>query len=132
MGFSVWTLPSTADPPFGAPPDITIDLPPPPSVNRTRKIDWRNNHVLRKWIEHADALVLSGPKVTGRRIPRFELFVVVSERCRNDLDNSLKTLIDYLRRIEIIEDDGPAHMRRVTIEWGLAPEGARITVRPIA
>ena len=108
-----------------------LDLPLPPSINRTRRVDWRNHRVIREWTAHADALVLSGPKVTGRMIPRFELFVVVSEKCRNDLDNSLKTLIDYLRRIEVIIDDGPKHMRRITIEWGSAPEGCRVTVRPI-
>ncbi|SRR5260370_32241233 len=112
--------------------EITLNLPVPPSVNRTRRVDWRNSRIVRQWTEDADALVLSGPKVIGRRIPRFELLVVVSAECRNDLDNSLKILIDYLRRIEVIEDDGPKHMRRITIEWGMAPEGCCITVRPIA
>jgi Holliday junction resolvase RusA-like endonuclease len=131
MGFCA---PSFADPPFGAPPDITIDLPPPPSVNRTRKIDWRAQAKLKNWMQGADALMLSGPKrIVGKRIDKFELLIVLSKyHTRIDLDNSLKFLIDYLRRIEVIVDDSPKHMRRITVEWGWAPQGSRVTVRPIA
>jgi hypothetical protein len=32
----------------------------------------------------------------------------------------------------VIEDDGPKFMRRVTVEWGIAPMGCRVVVRPIA
>lgn len=133
-------LPSFADPPFACPPDppshlaepVVVELPAPPSVNQSRKIDWRNHQRTKHWIEHCDGLVLSGPRITGKRIPRFELHIVLSEQhTKVDLDNALKSLIDYLVRIEVIADDGRRNMRRVIVEWGEAPLGAKITVTPL-
>lgn len=131
-------IPSMSDPPFAVPADIILDLPAPPSVNRTRKIDWKGRSQLKAWGNVADAYVLAAK---GRqrsplrldRINRFELHIVVSEHhTRIDLDNGLKALIDYLRRIDLIVDDGPKHMRRLTVEWGTAPHGCRVTVKPCA
>lgn len=117
---------------------ITLDLPPPPSVNRTRKVDWRAKRDVDAWKNVADAYVLaakgrrSSPLVLAR-VPRFELTIILSETLNKiDLDNGLKALIDYLRRIELIEDDSPKHMRRLVVEWGEAPFGARVIVRPVA
>lgn len=128
--------PSMTDPPFAVPPEIVLDLPAPPSVNRTRKIDWKGKRQLTAWGNVADAYVLAAK---GRqnsplklvKIPRFELFVTISEHhTKIDLDNGLKALIDYLRRIELIEDDSPKHLRRLVVQWGMAPHGCRVTVRP--
>lgn len=129
-------VPSMTDPPFAMPPEIVLDLPAPPSVNRTRKIDWKGKRQLTSWSNVADAYVLAAK---GRaisplkliRVPRFELLVTMSEHhTKIDLDNGLKALIDYLRRIQLIEDDSPKHMRRLVVQWGLAPHGCRVTVRP--
>jgi Holliday junction resolvase RusA-like endonuclease len=133
--------PNTADtsaPPFAVPSDIILDLPVPPSVNRLRRIDWAKRDVARAWVNVADAyiIVAKGRTISPlrlRKLSRFELLIVLSEHhTKIDLDNSLKSLIDYLKRIEIIEDDGPKHMRRLTVEWGLAPHGCRVTVRACA
>lgn len=120
-------------------PDIVLDLPAPPSVNRTRRVDWRGMGRFKGWTRNADALVLAsrGRMVNPQRwappLMRFEVRIVMSEHhTKIDLDNGVKWLIDYLRRIEVIVDDGPKHMRRLVVEWGLAPEGCRITLRPIA
>jgi Holliday junction resolvase RusA-like endonuclease len=117
---------------------ITIDLPVPPSVNRTRKVDWRSCKAKTAWTKSADALVLAAkcrqisPIILAKH-KTFELLITLSEHhTKIDLDNGIKWLIDYLRRIELIEDDGPKHLRRLTVEWGLAPEGARVTVTPVA
>lgn len=119
-------------------PDIVLDLPVPPSVNRTRRGGAGMGAKFKGWTRTADALVLAA-KVRTRdpikliKMERFELFITLSERhTKIDLDNGLKWLIDYLRRIDLIKDDGQKHMRRLTVEWGLAPEGARIIVRPMA
>jgi Holliday junction resolvase RusA-like endonuclease len=56
--------------------------------------------------------------------------VLSEHHTKIDLDNGLKALIDYLRRIELIEDDSHKHMRRLVVEWGIAPMGCRVTVRP--
>lgn len=131
-------LPSFADPPFAVPADIVLDLPPPPSVNRVRRVNWAALRAVNAWKNVADAYVLAakGRRVSPLRlakVSRFELHVVMSEtRTRIDLDNGLKSLIDYLRKIELIEDDGPKHMRRLVVEFGTAPMGCRVTIRPCA
>jgi Holliday junction resolvase RusA-like endonuclease len=117
--------------------DIVLDLPAPPSVNRLRRIDWVNRRAAKRWQKVADKFVLaakcrSRDPIKLNKIGRFELFIVLSEKhTRIDLDNAAKCLCDYLSQIEMIVDDGPAHMRRITIEWGVAPEGCRVTVRPM-
>lgn len=131
-------LPSMVDPPFAPAADIVLDLPAPPSVNRTRKIDWKGKRQLTAWGNVADAYVLaakgrSRSPLVLKKIPRFELLITISEHhTKIDLDNGLKALIDYLRRIELIEDDGPKHMRRLVVQWGSAIHGCRVTVRPCA
>lgn len=132
------SIPSMADPPFACPPDITLDLPVPPSVNRVRKIDYAGRRAVKAWQNTSDAYVMAAKGRTNeplrlRKIERFEAVVVLSEHhTRIDLDNSLKCLIDYLKHLDLIVDDGPKYMRQITVRWGLAPMGCRITVRPIA
>ncbi len=128
---------SFADPPFACPPDVVLDLPCPPSVNKVRRVDWSSVRVVKAWQNVSNAYVLAAKgransplKLT--KIPRFELHIVMSEHhTKIDLDNGLKALIDYLRKIELIEDDSPKHMRRLVVEWGLAPFGVRVTVKPV-
>lgn len=128
----------TIDAPFAVPPVIVLDLPAPPSVNKLRKIDWMSRGYARKWRAAADKYVLAAKVRTVdpirlRRIKRFELLIVLSERhTRVDLDNCLKCLIDYLRYIELIENDAQCNMRRLIVEWGDAPEGCRVHVRGLA
>jgi Holliday junction resolvase RusA-like endonuclease len=131
-------MPSLTDPPFAVAPDIVLDLPAPLSVNRTRKVDWVGKRKWTAWQNVADGYVLaakgrSRSPLKIAKIARFELLITISEQhSRVDLDNGLKGLIDYLRRIELIEDDGPKHMRRLTVEWGPAPYGCRVTIKPLA
>jgi Holliday junction resolvase RusA-like endonuclease len=133
--------PNTADtsaPPFVVEPDIILDLPAPPSVNKTRKIDWAASRDVKAWRNVANAYVLHAKMRSVRplqftKVKRFQLTVVMSEHhTKIDLDNGLKALIDYLRKIELIEDDSYRHMRRLVVEWGHAPMGCRVTVRPCA
>ena len=70
------------------------------------------------------------------RLPRplpglFEAIVVMPESSRLDLDNGVKAVIDYARRLGLIIDDSKKFMRRVTIEWGHAPRGCRLILRSI-
>lgn len=128
----------TSDRPFGLPAEIVLDLPAPPSVNRTRKIDWKAGRKFKGWTRRADVLVLASRCRTrdpqAHHIPgRYELSITLSEaHTKIDLDNGIKWLIDYLRRIEAVQDDSPAYFRRLTVEWGTAPEGCRVTVRACA
>jgi Holliday junction resolvase RusA-like endonuclease len=128
--------PSMIDRPFGAPLDVVLDLPAPPSVNRTRRVDFAAARHVKAWHNVSNAYVLAakGRAINPLRltkIQRFELHIVMSEHhSRIDLDNGLKALIDYLRKIELIEDDSPKHMRRIVVEFGTAPMGCRVTVKP--
>ena len=115
---------------------FVLDLPVPKSVNRLRKVDWQASRGIKSWTAKADALVLaarcrSRDPIRFAPARRFELAITISEtHTRIDLDNGLKHIIDYLKRIEAIVDDGPKHMRKLTVEWGTAPEGCRVAIRP--
>jgi Holliday junction resolvase RusA-like endonuclease len=114
------------------PAEIMLDLPAPMSVNRTRKIDWHAKARMDSWARVADAIVMSQGKLIGIKGP-FELHITMSGSISKlDLDNGLKQTIDYLRRIEVIENDDPKFMRRLVVDWGTAPEGCRVIVREFA
>lgn len=108
---------------------IVLDLPTPLSVNRTRRIDWSAKPKIGRWITAADRLVMSQGKLPGPLSGQFQVTITLPESSALDLDNTPKQVIDYLRRIELIADDNPKHMRRVVIEFGDAPEGCRVTIR---
>jgi Holliday junction resolvase RusA-like endonuclease len=113
--------------------DVVLDLPVPPSVNRSRRVNWGKNGYAKvtAWHQTSDGLLLAA-RYKPRRVDRFELHVTFSEtHTRADLDNGLKSLIDYLRRIEAIVDDGPQHLRKLAVEWGDAPEGCRVRIVPL-
>ena len=123
----------TSDPPFAVPPDIVLDLPAPLSVNRTRKLDRSALSKIAAWTRAADALVQvawAGGKRPKTVLDKFEAIIVMSETNRIDLDNGIKKLLDYAKRLGLIADDGPAYMRQVTVKWGDVPEGCRLILRP--
>lgn len=136
---------NTADvsaPPFAMPADqVMLDLPVPPSVNKTRRYDMAATKLVQRWKDLAQPLVLAAKTSAANplkmsRIDRFELAIVVSEDHTNmDLDNGIKTLIDYLKTIGVIKNDAPKNLRGFSVIWGSradAPEGCRVFVRPCA
>lgn len=128
---------SFIDPPFAVAPDVVFDIPPPPSLNRARKIDWKNKPKVDDWRAQADrAIMASGQYRTAKRtaLPeRYELTIILDEsQTRMDLGNAEKLLNDYLKRIEIVADDGPKYCRQVLIKFGEAPRGCRLIVRGAA
>lgn len=128
-------LPSFPDPPFAVPPDYVLDIPLPPSVNRTRKIDWKNWTKYKKWRETAGFHLVSNGQYrkAPRRLQAYELRITLDWlNCKQDPDNPIKAAIDLLRSLEIITDDSPKFAKRITIEWGTAPDGCRLTLRPVA
>lgn len=112
---------------------ITLDLPAPLSTNRRRKIDWKSEPDHVRWIKNADAhvLIAKSQGLKLERIRRFEIEIVVDEIIRADLDNIAKSAIDFLRRINLIYDDNPKCMRKLTMTWGAAPAGIKIIVTPL-
>lgn len=136
------SMPSMADAPFHCPPDevtgaIVIDLPTPPSVNRI----WRANRAgpnkvsrsteYKRWLKGADALALTTGQFKGLKTirGRFEATIVI-KRCLGDLDNRAKGVLDWLQSRSVIVDD--KYCEKLTLEWGEAPTGCRVTVKPLA
>ncbi len=115
---------------------MVLDLPPPVSVNRLRKVYWPADKLAQDWRDQADRFLLvakSRKEVQFDRLPEFELHIVMSEdHTKIDLDNGLKLLIDYLHQREIIANDAPKNLRRITVEWGRAPAGCRVTITPFS
>jgi hypothetical protein len=110
---------------------ITYDWPIPPSVNRLRRVDFKQHRLLTKWRDRADALVMlqkRGP--LPRLTSPVEIHVVVKDTYHGDLDNVFKVLCDNLVRLAIIPDDSPKYVKRIVMEFGEAPEGVRITLKP--
>jgi Holliday junction resolvase RusA-like endonuclease len=111
---------------------ITLNLPVPPSVNRTRRVDWRGQAAAARWHTKADAAVLFQKR---GELPRFnepvQILIAVTASYGGDLSNLIKQAEDYLVRLNIIPDDSPKYVQRITIEIGEAPEGIRVTVQSI-
>lgn len=114
---------------------IIIDLPTPPSTNRI----WRANKAGSKriskskeyvsWQKSADALALSTGQFRGLKtiVGPFEAYIVI-KRVRGDLDNrGSKALLDWLQSRGVIADD--KYLEKLTMEWGDAPAGVRVTLR---
>jgi hypothetical protein len=129
-------IPDMGDVPFGCPPDTILDLPVPPSVNKTRRVNWAAMSVVADWIKRADVLLTASGQYRMAKKQKingpYELTIILNEAmCKLDPDNPIKTPIDYLRRLELIPNDSPKFARRIVIEWGDAPEGCRLVLRPV-
>jgi hypothetical protein len=123
--------PFYADPPFAAPPDIVLELPAPLSVNRTRRIDWASYPKVKAWMLRADAMFLMQKRKLAKPIAgRYELIITLRDGSRIDADNTAKLCIDTVRRLALVEDDDPKHLRRLTVEFGKVA-GCRVTIRPM-
>lgn len=115
--------------------EIVIDLPTPPSVNRI----WRANRAgpkkvsispeYKAWRDHADRMSVATAQFRGLKtiVGPFEARIVL-QRQRGDLDNRHKGVLDWLQSRGVIADD--KHCERLVLEWGDAPTGCRVMVRP--
>jgi Holliday junction resolvase RusA-like endonuclease len=111
---------------------IILDLPAPISVNETRRINWRAKAKIDAWTRDADAHFLlrkrkCGPAILGQ----FEITITLPDGSQTDADNAVKGIIDAVRRFRLVPDDNPKFMRRVVIEFGEAPTGCRVMIRPL-
>lgn len=110
---------------------LLLDLPMPPSVNRRIGKLGNKSPEVQKWMAQADLFYLAQhrrkpPKIMGD----FELDITWDERRfgKQDWDNPIKGLCDWLQRVELIKDD--RYCRRGVVQWGKAPEGCRVILRP--
>lgn len=132
---------SYAEPPFALPADsveVVLDLPVPPSVNQTRRIDNAGRGKIKRWRADADMHLLAAKCRTREPLKirqlsgHFEMHIVISDKLsRIDLDNHVKNLIDYCVSREFVPDDSPKYLRRLIVEWGAAISGCRITIRSL-
>ena len=130
-------LPSYADAPFHAPLDpviggIIIDLPSPPSVNRLWRVSKSSvikSDVYRQWVKSADETLMATAQMRGVKtiVGKFTAIIVV-KRSNKDLDNHSKAVLDFLQSRCFVEND--KFCEELTLRWGDAPMGCRVTVRP--
>ncbi|TXM69634.1 RusA family crossover junction endodeoxyribonuclease [Methylobacterium sp. WL120] len=122
----------------GAPASIEIDLPLPTSTNRI----WRRGHSRRTgntwtylsksyqtWkMKAGAALKAQHPKLPAKIVGPFDVHLVITKakRFKLDLDNRIKSAVDFCVQSGLIEDD--KFQNRVVVEWGKAPMGARLTL----
>lgn len=123
-----------SNPPFALPPDIVLDLPAPISVNRI----WRKtktgvikSDAYHKWIRRADAMILETGQLKGLKtiVGPFTALLVV-KRSNLDLDNNSKVVLDFAQSRRFIANDKLCE--ELTLRWGDAPSGCRLTLRPCA
>lgn len=130
---------SFIDRPFACPLDTVLDLPPPPSVNKTRRVAWAAHAKYREWITTADKMML-GARCRSRNPIKlepmkgaYEATIIISDKhTKIDLDNGIKAVIDYARRVSLVVDDSPKYLRKLTVEWGDAPQGCRLILKAVA
>lgn len=113
---------------------IVLDLPAPPSVNRLWRVSKSTvikSDIYRRWVKSADEMLLSMAQYRGvKPIPgRFTATIIV-KRSRIDLDNNSKAVLDYLQSRNFIVNDSLCE--ELTLRWGDAPTGCRVTVRASA
>lgn len=86
---------------------LQLDLPVPPSVNAFTRRLGNQSPVVRRWKTQADMafmLAETERKITKIKGP-FEIELSFGLRSHWDLDNRIKPLLDYLQRIEVIDND---------------------------
>jgi Holliday junction resolvase RusA-like endonuclease len=108
---------------------VVIDLPTPPSVNRTRRVDWAGETKRREWYRQADVMVLKQRVMSQKMTGPFQVRIVIPEKGRLDPDNYFKVLLDYLRRVELIPGDSRKYVKRIVMDLGEAPTGVRVELQ---
>lgn len=118
--------------------EITINIPAPPPINQTRRIDWAKHAKHMAWRKRAGGSILefmSNARKAGTPnhiAGQFEIAITLDEKTVNcDLDATLKGTVDFLVVSGIVTDDSKKYMRRVVLEWGDCPEGCRVMLRSI-
>lgn len=129
----------TSRPPFALPPDIVLDLPPPISTNRLwRSTKSQNSRMAvyksgpyKQWIKRADAMLIEMGQLVGVKpiVGKFSALILLKPSAL-DLDNNSKCLLDFLQSRNFIVDDKLC--QELTLRWGDAPTGARVTLRALA
>ena len=86
------------------------------------------------WIDTANKFVLyTGAWRRATKIPGLfsaEIVIDIGERRRaGDLDNRIKAILDWCQARDLVRND--RDLEELTIRWGEAPHGCRITLREV-
>jgi Holliday junction resolvase RusA-like endonuclease len=112
-------------------PWLEFELPAPPSVNRLMGKLGNRTPAVQKWIRQADmAFTLERSRRTITSLcGAYEAQFIFARRSNSDLDNRCKPLMDYLQRVQIIENDRLCE--RLELIWGCLPQGrVKVRLRP--
>ena len=118
------------------PIEVTVDLPFPPSINRTRRINWQKRWIATEWTKNADAHLMANKGVWNKHTIHgpCEAYIALNvEGGLGDLDNRIKHLLDYAQRIELLDNDNL--IMKLTIEWvkpTAAPVGCWLILKELA
>lgn len=102
---------------------VVLRLPPPISTNALYRAYARGGRVCtikseayRAWITLAgqELELQSPPRVVGA----YGLRIAVPRKCRLDLDNCCKGLIDLIVTHGVVDGDGPRHMQKLEVYRG--------------
>lgn len=114
-----------------------LDLPMPPSVNRIWRYSRQNGKAhlserYKTWKRVADTYYLAHKRdwqpVHGHF--RISLVLDIKHRGRTDIDSRMKALLDWLQRVELIENDSLCD--GINVRWGRVSEGCRVEIRPVS
>jgi Holliday junction resolvase RusA-like endonuclease len=111
---------------------MTYDLPLPISVNELyyNKAEGGRAKTRRykAWVHDAAMILLCQRARPVAGPVRVE--ILVSDKCRADLDNTAKCVLDALVARGVIEDDRKKFVRAISVEWSAQIEGTRVTLKP--
>jgi hypothetical protein len=109
---------------------FVLDLPRPVSINRFRKHLGNKTPAVQRWIATADA-ILTARKPYPRIKCEYEIILAFPDEDfgKYDPDNFMKSLSDWLQRVELIGNDRLA--RRTELVFSNVPPGCcRVAIRP--
>jgi Holliday junction resolvase RusA-like endonuclease len=112
---------------------VTLTMPVPPSVNRTRRVDWANAGIKSAYYLRTDLELMAAhsARLVRKILGPYELSIVIPAHSRMDLDNHIKVLIDYLVSREFVPADSKKYLRKISIAWG-SGTGCLVTIRELA
>lgn len=88
---------------------IRLVIPEPPSVNEMRaSVNGRliSTSIYRRWLALARADLRN---VTPMGRGPFRVEISVARKCRKDVDNIIKPVLDLLQKADVIENDRHVH-----------------------
>lgn len=109
--------------------EITFAIPTPPSLNKTRRIDWAGHKAHKSWRSDAGWSMVPAARKFGKIFGPFEIEVTVDNSVKFDLDSTPKAIIDACVAYGLVPDDAPKYMRKITIQWGDVSGGVAVVLR---